>query len=125
MQTHEERWGIFIDFAAVVHDLMSDAQAEISEAILIDTITPGVVEQLSQIWARLTLAFLAFNKAGIAIQASKGITPEQILMTKSMMEKIDAGAGKTDEVLRSFFQQTGLASTFPSREASGEGLKPR
>jgi hypothetical protein len=125
MQSHEERWGIYIDFAAHVHEVLSDAQAEISEAILVDSVTPSVVDQLSLLWAKLSRNVKIFGELSAEMKTSKDITPEQVVMVDAMIKKIDASSAKTDSVLRTFFQQTGLASMLPSREASGEGLYKR
>lgn len=123
MSTHEERWGIFVDFAATVHSLLEDARTEMATAILLEPITPGIVDQLYQLWAKLTLAFGTFNRSSASILKSNHLTPEERLMATSLIEGINEAARQTDDSLRLFFQRTGLANSFPSRSQAGEGLR--
>jgi hypothetical protein len=124
MSTHEERWGIFVDFAAIVHDLLTEAQAEMAEATLLDPVTPAHLEQLETLWHKLTIALSAFTRSSILILHSVQLKPEEELMANRLVEKINEAAGAADEHLRLFFQKTGLAASMPSREESGEGLHP-
>jgi hypothetical protein len=124
MLTHEERWGIFIDFAATVHELLTEAQTEMAEATLIEPITPAHIEQLEHIWVKLTISLDAFTKSSVLILHSVRITPEQEIMAGGLIEKINEAARQADASLRLFFQRTGLASSFPGRSESGEGLQP-
>lgn len=124
MFTNEERWAIFVDYSAVVHDLLDNAQKQMAEATLIDPISPEVVDQLSKLWAHIQYSFNQFTLASEAISKIPQLLPEQVVMAEAIIRKINEAARDTDESLRLFFQKTGLASTLPSREETGEGLKP-
>jgi hypothetical protein len=123
MTTSQERWALFVDFAATIQELLTDAQNEMVEAMLINPITPFILDQLSQIWRKLTVGFEAFTHASIAIQNDRELTPEQVVMATELIANVNKIARRTDASLRLFFQTSGLASELPSRQESQEGYR--
>ena len=123
MTTTEKKWGRFIGYAAQVHELLTDAQRTMSEAALLPSITPDIVDQLSVLWWNLSTEFQVFLILSSAIETTTDLTPEEITMATFTIRKINEAARETDASLRLFFQKTGLASMLPSREESNEGLQ--
>lgn len=124
MITLEERWGIFIDFAAVVHERLTDMQEELAAATLTTPITPATIERLLHLWTQAKLAFDEFVKASEHIKNNHHLVPEQVIMADQMIGKIQEAAQETNATLRVFFHASDLAHLLPSRAQSGESLWP-
>lgn len=114
MLTNEERWSVFVDYAAVIHDLMTDAQTQIAAASLEEPITPEAIDQLSKTWFRLEHSFRLFTIVSKNIGKLPQLSPQQVRMATAAIKKINKAARETDATLRAFFQLTGLSSPYDS-----------
>lgn len=124
MITKAERWEIFIDFAAIVHEHLTDMQEELATASLTHPASPGTVEQLLASWGKIHNAFDKFMEVGDQIKRNPNLTPEQAVMFENWTAKIHEAARETNASLRVFFQKSDLSHLLPSRKASGEDLWP-
>lgn len=124
MLSLQERWEIFIDFSAIVHEHLTDMQEELAVATLTVPVTPTTVESLLRLWTKAKFSFDEFIKASEHIKIHPDLGPEQVVMVEQMIRKIQEAAQRTNVTLRVFFQSSELLHLLPSREQSGESLWP-
>jgi Xaa-Pro aminopeptidase len=127
MQHIDERWMLFIDFAATFHESLADVKLELEVYARSDHTTAAeLAEKVSKIekhWKTIRTSLDTFTRTSEVMLRDPQLTPQQTRLTTEIIQKIREAATMTDASLRVFFEQTHLVQYMSSREMSGETLK--
>jgi len=104
----QERWALFIDFAATLHELLTDAKQELEQARLIETVPLFVLQRLDRHWQRICRDLDTFTEVSKGIQKDTHLTQSQINTAVNVIAKINEAARQADASLRLFSQEKGV-----------------